>query len=789
MSVPISPKPEFPAHGNSACHRYMGFFHACLLAVLAVLQPASAQDAATQARWKQRAAATTIIRDNWGIPHVYGKTDADAVFGLMYAQCEDDFPRIEGNYIEKLGRMAELNGARDLWNDLYLRMILDSTEAIADYRRSPAWLKELLQAWSDGIEYYLHTHPHVQPRLLRRFPPWYPLLWTDGSIGAINTGSVSAQDVRRLYESNAEKTDTDLSWDLSAAGPTAPGILAYRERIPDDEIAQAETPAEPYRTPDRDLSGSNGFAIAPSRSASGKAMLYINPHVTFYFRPEVQMTSEQGLRVYGAVTWGQFFVYQGFNDYCGWMHTSSNADVADEYLEEVSERDGKKYYKYEGAWKPLIKRQITLRYRVGDSLRSRSFTAYATHHGPVMAKKDLRWVAVKHYNRALNSLIQSWTRTKAKGFSDYKQVMALRGNTSNNTVYADREGNIAYWHGNYMPKRNTIYNWDKPVDGTVRSTEYQGLHTVDETVRMYNPANGWIQNCNSTPFTVSGSASPKKSAYPSYMAPDGENFRGVNAVRVLERTTRFTMDDVIRAGYDTYLPAFEVLVPALVRNFDQHVPHGNQLWRDLHEAIDTLRRWDFHAGLSSVATALAVEWAQRLNPNIQRVYIDAGEDDQVTATRKWAERAAPEDLMLPLRTVLRDFEERFGTWKMAWGEINRYQRLSGEIGLHYDDAKPSLPVPFAASSWGCLPAYASRRMEGTRKRYGFGGNSFVCVVEFGARIRAKSVLAGGPSNNPQSPHFTDQAEMYVQGRFKDVLYYREDVEKNAERVYHPGSLQ
>ena len=783
MLFPTTPMP-FTSTQNAAPHRNgILLTIACMLVALLCTQFAAAQDASTEARWKKRASATTIIRDNWGIPHVYGKTDADAVFGLMYAQCVDDFPRIEGNYIEKLGRTAELNGVKDLWNDLYLRMILDSTEAIADYKRSPAWLKELLQAWSDGIEYYLHTHPQVKPRLLRRFPAWYPLLWTDGSIGAINTGSVSAQDVRKLYENSAEKTETDLSWDLAmdarftpVANPSSAGTHS----------ADASSVQFPHY---RDLSGSNGFAIAPSRSASGKAMLYINPHVTFYFRPEVQMSSEQGLRVYGAVTWGQFFIYQGFNDYCGWMHTSGNTDVADEYLEEVAERDGKKFYKYDGAWKPLTTRQITLRYREGDSLHSRTFTAYATHHGPVMAKRDNRWIAVKHYNRALNSLIQSWTRTKAKGFADYKQVMALRGNTSNNTVYADREGNIAYWHGNYIPKRSTLYDWGKPVDGTVRSTEYQGLHSVDETVHIYNPSNGWIQNCNSTPFTVSGNASPKKADYPSYMAPDGENFRGINAVRVLEKNPRFSMDDLVRAGYDTYLPAFEVLVPALVRKFDEVVPRGNQLWQDIHEAIDTLRRWDFHAGLSSVATTLAVEWGQKLNPLIQRVYIDAGEDDQVTATRKWAERSAPEDLMLPLRSVVRDLSERFGTWKLPWGEINRYQRLSGDLRLSYDDSKPSLAVPFAASSWGCLPAYASRRMDGTSKRYGFGGNSFVCVVEFGERIRAKSVLAGGLSNDPSSPHFNDQAAMYVQGKFKDVLYYREDVEKHAERVYHPGSSQ
>jgi acyl-homoserine-lactone acylase len=712
--------------------------------------------AGAERRWKERSVRTTIIRDQWGIPHVYGKTDADAVFGLMYAQCEDDFPRIEMNYIEKLGRLSEVNGPKDIWNDLYLRMIIDSSDAIRDYQKSPAWLKELLQAWSDGIEYFLYKHPNVKPALLQKFPPWYPLLWTDGSIGAINTGNLTAQDVRLFYSSGT-RAETDLSWELGA-------------------VIQTQ----------KELSGSNGFAIAPSRSASGHAMLYINPHVTFYFRPEVQMSSDEGLSAYGAVTWGQFFIYQGFNEHGGWMHTSGNMDVADEYEETILVENGKRFYRHEGKLKPVTERKIRIRYLDSSGMRQREFTAFSTHHGPVMAKKGDQWISVRHYNRALNSLEQSWLRTKTAGLKDYQKVMDMRGNTSNNTVYADREGNIAYWHGNYMPRRDSRYDWSKAVDGSVLSTEYQGLHDVKETVHVINPSTGWIQNCNSTPFTVSGKASPLLKNYPAYMAPDGENFRGVSAIRQLDGNNKLTMDSLIRIGYNTYLPAFAVLLPALIQSFDKNVPRDNQLYQEIHEAIDSLRSWDHHAASGSIATTLAVEWAQKLNPVIQNIYIDPGKNDQVAATRLFAERAGPDDLLLPLRWVVRDLGERFGTWRMPWGEVNRFQRLTGSIKQVYDDAKPSLPVPFAASTWGCLPAFASRRMEGTQKRYGFGGNSFICVVEFGPRIRAKSLLAGGNNSQPDSPHFSDQAERYTRGAFKDVLFYRGDVEKNAKRVYRPG---
>ena len=529
-------------------------------------------------KWNSQAQHVEIIRDNWGIPHIYGKTDADAVFGLLYAQCEDDFPRVEMNYIEKLGRMAEVKGESALYDDLLIKLIIDSADAVADYNKSPVWLHKLLDAFADGINFYLYKHPGTKPALLHRFKPWYPLLWTDGSIGAISTGGVSEDELKNFYSGTKN---------------------AFKNH---------------QRKEEENLSGSNGFAFAPSITASHNSVLYINPHVTFYFRPEVHVVSDEGLNAYGAVTWGQFFVYQGFNEHCGWMHTSSDVDVADMYAEKVLKKGNQLFYEYEHKEKPVLTKQITIRYADGKKNSSKTITAFFTGHGPVMAKRNGKWISVRSNNRSLTGLIQSWQRTKAKSFAEYKKTMDLLANTSNNTVYADAEGNIAYWHGNFIPKRDTSFDWSQPVDGSIKATEWKGLHTVNESVHIYNPVNGWLQNCNSTPFTAAGKNSPKKENYPEYMAPDGENFRGINAVRVLSSDSNYTIDKVIAAGYDTYLAAFEKLIPALINAFEKNISPNDSLYKQLGEPIALLKKWNLRSGENSIGTTLAVEWGQKINP-------------------------------------------------------------------------------------------------------------------------------------------------------------------------------
>jgi acyl-homoserine lactone acylase PvdQ len=702
-------------------------------------------------RWENEAKQVTIIRDNWGIPHVYGNTDADAVFGLMYAQCEDDFKRMEMNYIEKLGRMAEVKGESSLYDDLLIRMVIDSADAISDYNKAPMWLKKLCIAFADGMNYYLYKHPEVHPSLLNRFQPWYPLLWTDGSIGAINTAGVSANELKNFY-----------------SGSDAPVSINENQN---NEVYQEEK-----------LTGSNGFAFAPSITESHNAILYINPHVTLYFRPEVHMVSNEGLNAYGAVTWGQFFVYQGFNEHCGWMHTSSAVDAADLYIEKIEKKGDNYFYLYNNKEREVKQKKIYLKYKSGLSFATKVITALYTEHGPIMTKRNGQYLSVKADNRLLNGLIQCWQRIKAKSFSDFKKTLDLKGNISNNTVYADAEGNIAYWHGNRIPIRDTKYDWSKPVDGTTSATEWKGYHSMDEIIHLINPQNGWLQNCNSTPFSVAGPNSPKRENYPAYMAPDGENFRAINAVRILPGEKAYTIDKVITTGYNTYLAGFEKLVPALVNAFEKNISKTDSLYAQLNDAIIILKNWDLHSGENSVATTLAVEWGQKIFRSIMR----SEGADQVEKTNHFAATAAAQDLLPPLLATINELKQKFGKWQMPWGEINRYQRLTGNINEVYDDNKPSIPVGFASSQWGMIPSYASHTYLGTKKRYGDNGNSFICAVEFGKKIKAKSLLAGGESGDPNSKHFNDQALMYSKGQFKDVLFYKEDVLKHAERTYHPG---
>lgn len=707
---------------------------------------AQAPGAADLARWKKTAERVTIMRDKWGIPHVFGKTDADAVFGLLYAQAEDDFNRVELNYINAMGRLAEVEGEMEIWRDLRMKMYITPADMQAKYAASPAWLKELMNGFADGLNYYLHTHPEVKPKLITRFEPWMALSFSEGSIGG-DIESIDLKDLERFYGKRPLPTLASLDKGFDA---------------------------EPR--------GSNGFAIAPRLSATGNALLLINPHTSFYFRPEVHMVSEQGLNAYGAVTWGQFFIYQGFNDRTGWMHTSGGGDVIDEYLETVVERDGKFFYKYGKEERPVVARPITLPYKTpSGAMASKTVTAYFTHHGPVVREADGKWVAVRMMDEPLKALTQSYIRTKARDYDAFYKAMELRTNSSNNTVYADAKGNIAYFHGNFIPRRDPKFDWTKPVDGSDPATEWRGLHAIEETITLFNPASGYISNTNNWPFSASGASSPKRQDWPDYMWSLPENARGRHAERVLKDARGFTLDSLIAAAYDSHLTAFEPLVPQLLKDYDA-LPASDPRKAALAGQVAALRGWDLRFGVASVPTSLAIYWGQDMvAKNAPRARAQGTPVvDFITNSLDAEER---------LSSLLRASDKLtadFGTWKTPWGEINRFQRISGDIEQQYDDSKPSWPVGFASANWGSLASFGMVAKQKTKRIYGDRGNSFVAVVEFGPKVRAKSILAGGNSNNPASKHFADQAEMYSRGEFKDVLFYKEDIEKHLERKYHPG---
>jgi len=378
-------------------------------------------------------------------------------------------------------------------------------------------------------------------------------------------------------------------------------------------------------------------------------------------------------------------------------------------------------------------------------------------------------------------LTQSFTRTKAKNYKEFRSIMELHTNSSNNTVYADADGNIAYFHSNFIPRRDAKFDWTKPVDGSDPATEWNGVLSIDETPGLRNPPNGWLYNTNNWPWTAAGAYSPKRADFPKYVERNGENPRGLHAIRVLDGRNDFTLDSLIAAAYDSYLPSFAIQIPALLKAYDK-TPASNPLKARLAEQIALLRKWDYRWGAASVETSLAQYWGEeigrRVNDDVRKSGMSA--DDYV------AQKAAPAQLVDALAAASDKLTADFGSWKTPWGDINRYQRINGDIVQKFDDARPSIPVGFTSSRWGSLASFGARTYPGTKKMYGNTGNSFVAAVEFGDRVRAKAITAGGENNSPSSLHFGDQAVRYSTGDLREVYFYREQLQGHTEREYHPG---
>jgi acyl-homoserine-lactone acylase len=705
-----------------------------------------ADRAADAARWEKQARNITIVRDDWGIAHIYGKTDADAVFGMEYAQAEDDFNRVETNYITSLGRLAEAEGESRIYQDLRMKLFIDPAVLKTQYAASPAWLQKLMTAFADGLNFYLLKHPDVKPRVIQRFEPWMALSLTEGSVPL--GGDVDKVNLGQLQAFYGK-------------------VPASPEPLPGDE-----QPQEP--------GGSNGMAVAPANTAAHHALLLINPHTSFYFRSELQMVSDEGLNAYGAATWGQFFIYQGFNDRAGWMHTTSGVDAVDEYLETVEKRGDRYYYKYGNDQRPLVTREIVVPYKTASGMAEKKFTVYSSQHGPIVREMNGKWVSIRIMQEHIKALMQSYMRTKAKDYKSYWKTMELQANSSNNTIFADADGDIAYFHGNYIPKRDTSFDWTKPVDGSNPATEYHGLLSIEETPHLLNPKSGWLYNCNNWPWSAAGPSSPKKEDYPVYVESGGESARGLHAIRVLQDKKDFTLDSFLAAAYDSYLPWFEKPIPALIKAWDA-TPDGNPLKAKVAEQIGLLRKWDFRWGVTSIPTSLAVFWGDEVRRRLGGGRRGGGSGDDAFAS------APAEQLLQALAAASDKLAADFGTWKTPWGDINRFQRLNDDIAPSFDDAGASIPVGFTSSQWGSLASFGARAYPGTKKWYGTSGNSFVAVVEFGETVKAKAVTAGGENGNPASKHFNDEAKRYSTGELRDVYFYRSQLKGHTEREYHPGS--
>ncbi len=673
------------------------------------------------------ARSVTIYRDTYGVPHVFGRTDASTAFGFAYAQAEDNFWRVEENFIFALGRASELYGAKTLDDDRLNHALGIPKLAQSEYARLDRQMRALCDAFAAGFNYYLERHPEVRPRLLAKIEPWYTLAF-----------------IRFNYFQNGFSHDRGLR----QAG--------FQTAQFDDELKQH--------------TGSNGWVVGPSKSASGHAMLFINPHLPFFGPGQVyegHVHSDEGWNFTGYTRFGFPLPYVGHNENGGWVSTDNAADLTDVYLETFDDPARPLAYKYGKGYRVATESVEEIKVKTANGLETHKFTMRKTHHGPILAKTDSKMLSLRMAKFESDGWLREWyDMTRATSLAALKRAMAPLNMLFGNVMYADRQGNTWYLYNGAVPRRDPRFDWTKPVDGSDPATEWQGYHRIDELPQLTNPKSGWMQNCNTTPFLLTSEGNPDPKQFPKYMVQEGDNPRGAISREILASKATFTFDEWTHFAFDTRVMMVGKRLPGLLTALKQRLDNfprtASREESRLREVYDELSRWDHRSTTDSVAMTVFSLWHDRIS-----------RDDKL-------------NVFTALTEVLDTLQRDFGTWKVAWGEINRLQRLDESKDEDFQDSKPSLAVKGVNGNDGAVFTFYATPERGQKRRYGVAGGTYISVVEFGPTVRALSVHTFGASGNPKSRHYTDQAVLYTRGEFKPTWLTLDEIKANLEASYHPG---
>jgi penicillin amidase len=698
------------------------------------------------------ARSVTIYRDTYGVPHVFGPTDASCVFGYLYAQAEDNFWQVEDNYLCSLGRAAEVYGESKLAQDMVNRALEIPKLAKAEYERSSPKIKELCTAASDGLNYFLAKNPQIKPRLITQFEPWMMFAFNRY---ALYQNFIFGKSGLRADEIKTAARDADSN---APAAPSTSTIGELRDKSLTDE------------TDPENIIGSNMWAVTPAKSASGRAMLFINPHQPFFGVGqwyEGHVHSNEGWDMSGASFYGSGFPTLGHNATLGWSHTVNDPDITDLWAEKFDDAKNPLAYRYGDGYKNAVEWADSIKVKTANGVETKTFKFRKTHHGPIMSVRKGVALALKMSRLEEGGMIEEWyAMGKAKDIPEFKKVLSRGAIPMFNAAAADNKGNIFYVYNGAVPRRSTKFDWTRPVDGSLPETEWQGYHSFDELPQLMNPKTNYVQNCNQTPFTTTSEGNPEIAQFPEYMTREQDNARAKMSRRILSNTAKFSFDDWAKAGWDTRILESETAIPELVAEWEKLKAADAARADKLSPVIAELKAFNHVSTYDSKAMTIFALWFYSLMQN----------------------RSKEEWLRIKvLEATVKELERDWGTWQVAWGEIARLQKVQSGGELEpFSDAKKSLPIAGAPGWLGIINNFYPRQEKGQKRRYGIAGTSFVSVVEFGPQVSARSTLVMSQSSNPDSPNYFDQCELYAKREFKPAWFTLADIKANSQRAYHPG---
>ncbi len=713
-------------------------------------QSDSPLDATTLAR------EVTIHRDKYGVPHIVGSTDEAVIFGYGYAQAEDYFWQVEDSYILALGRYSEVVGPKGLNSDLLNHSFEIVSTSQRDFAALDALSQRLYTAFVAGINHYLATHPEVKPRLIKHFEPWYVL-------------------------AHYRHIALEMSFRFTGLG---------------DEYLPRRNPQIYAAT------GSNGWVLGGKRTESGSPMLLANPHMPwfgFMQMLEAHLACEgkpdgTPWNFTGAGFYGSPVLALGHNDRLGWTLVTNKPDIADVWRIRFSKPDEPLAYQYGDSWKQAEEWEDSIRIRKSRGIETRPFTFRKTHYGPIVALEKETSTGEKTMLAAQISglfeavpLRQSLQMIKSRNLADFRSAVANMQILYMNVLYADCDGNSWFVYTGRVPRRNPNFDWSQPVEGSDPATEWLGTHGLDELPQVLNPAAGFLQNCNSTPFAVTDGENPVRENFPRYMASDADNQtrRALRSLELLRGMSEVSFIDWQQAAFDTEVYWARHELPNYALDLQQLSNDNPDLAAKVRPYLDHLLAWDARITADSTAATLCQAWYERLHGLRY-----PGEELLPRYRDKPAEQLAA------LMRAAEHLQNLHGTWQVPYGELYRSQRIPnlGDItDARFHDNGPSLISLGGHGPMGVIftqyytPSLQIPWVISQRKRYGVVGTSYVAAWEFRPEgVRGASLVPFGMSGDPASPHYFDQAELLSNQKMKPELFTKKEVLAGAERSYHPG---